>query len=94
MGEEVSIMFMPSKSQRGLWWDMVMETDGVDQDGYWLGWCPVHDKVRDPEVASAQFNFRKGVIRCLGDPCCHEGQRVMSLTNLTVRIMKEHHGER
>lgn len=90
MGDEVSIMYMPSQSQRDMWWELVMEADGVDQDGYWLGWCPVHDEKQDPDLASAQFNFRKGVMRCLGEPSCHQGKRVMSLTNLTVLMMRNH----
>lgn len=93
--EQVSIMYMPTPTQREMWWGLVMEADGVDQDGYWLGWCPVHDSVRDVELASAQFNFRKGVMRCLREPPCHEGKRVISLTNLTIMIMKGgEHGER
>lgn len=87
---EVSILYMPSKSQRAQWWQYVMEADGIDEQGYWLGHCPVHDEVKDPELASAQFNFRKGVMRCLGEPSCHEGRRVISLTNVTIMMM---HGE-
>lgn len=64
-----------------------MEVDGIDEHGYWLGWCPVHDEVQDPETASAQFSFRKGVMRCLGEPSCHEGRRVISLTNVTLMMM-------
>jgi hypothetical protein len=86
--QEVSIMFLPSKAQRAQWWGLVMEADGVDQDGYWLGFCPIHDKVRDPELASAQFNFRKGVMRCLGEPSCHGEKRSMSLTNVAIKMLE------
>lgn len=89
MSEEVSILFMPSQSQRGLWWGLVMPLDGVDQDGYWLGWCPLHDHEKDEDVATAQFNFRKGVMRCLAEPPCHPGKRVMSLMNVAIRIGEE-----
>lgn len=71
-----------------MWWRYVMEADGIDQDGYWLGHCPIHDEVKDPEVASAQFNFRKGVMRCLGVEPCHGEKRCMSLTNVTIMLMK------
>lgn len=87
MAVEVSIMYMPSKAQRELWWSLVMESDGVDQDGYWLGFCPIHDSVKDTELATAQFNFRKGVMRCLGEPSCHDGQRSMSLTNVAMKML-------
>lgn len=87
MTETVSIMYHPSPSQRTLWWHLVIEDDGVDQDGYWFGWCPLHGEARDPEQPTAQFNFRKGVMRCLGEPSCHAGQRVMSLTNVAIAKM-------
>jgi hypothetical protein len=86
MVEEVSILFMPSQSQKGLWWHLVMPDDGVDQDGYWLGWCPIHDSEKDEDTATAQFNFRKGVMRCLGEPSCHPDKRVMSLMNVALKI--------
>lgn len=66
-----------------------MVDDGTDQDGYWLGWCAIHDEEHDSEIATAQYNFRKGVMRCLGEPSCHEGKRVVSLTNVLLMVAKE-----
>lgn len=63
-----------------------MSEDGTDESGYWLGWCPLHDDVMDPEIPSAHFNFKAGVLRCLREPSCHEGQRVISLTNATIKL--------
>jgi hypothetical protein len=95
MEDEVSPLVMPTKSQRELWWHLVMADDGVDPAGYWLGWCPVHDEEHDPELASAQFNFRKGVMRCLGEPCCHDGKKVISLTNvMTMKMEGVNRGQR
>lgn len=85
---EVSPLLMPTQSQKDLWWHLVMEADGVDMDGYWLGWCAVHDREHDVEIATAQYNFRKGVMRCLGEPTCHEGKRVVSLTNVLMMMHK------
>jgi hypothetical protein len=70
-----------------------MEADGIDEAGYWLGWCPIHDDKQDTELASAQFSFRKGVMRCLGEPSCHEGRRVISLTNVAMMMLRTRDGE-
>ena len=86
MNEEVSILSMPSESQREMWWRFVIEADGADSDGYWLGWCPLHGETGDVERPTAQFNFRKGVLRCWAEPPCHEGKRTMSLTNAFIRM--------
>lgn len=79
--------FLPSKHQRLQWWRFVMESDGTNENGDWLGHCPLHDDVMDPELPSAQFNFKAGVLRCTGDPVCHPGQRAMSLYNVLVQLM-------
>lgn len=71
-----------------MWWRFVIEADGVNPEGYWLGWCPLHGTPGDANAPSAQFNFRKGVMRCLGEPSCHPEQRVMSLTNVIVKRME------
>lgn len=84
--DDVSPLYMPSKSQEAMWWHLVMVDDGVDQDGYWLGWCAIHGREQDTEIATAQYNFRKGVMRCLGEPSCHEGKRVVSLTNVLAMV--------
>lgn len=69
-----------------------MPDDGVDLEGNWLGWCAIHDKDHDSELATAQFNFRKGVMRCMGEPSCHEGKRALSLANVMVMMVGESSG--
>jgi hypothetical protein len=61
-----------------------MWSDGCDDAGNFLGWCPLHDTKREHE-GSAEFNFHKGVMRCQADPCCHP-KRAMSLVNVMVMI--------
>ncbi len=63
----------------------VLWSDGCDENGVFIGWCPLHDQGRQTE-ASAEFNFTKGIMRCAGDPCCHEGKRAMSIQNLIQRM--------
>lgn len=84
--EGVNPIHLPSEYQEGLWGDSVIVKDGTDQAGYWHGWCPIHDEVRNPDLPSALFNFESGVMVCQGDPSCHEGQRTMSLTNVLIRM--------
>lgn len=61
----------------------VVWEDGRDEQDNWIGWCPLHDPNKERE-ASAEFNFKKGVMRCAngaeGD--CHKGKRCMSLSNV------------
>lgn len=57
----------------------VLWDDGCDDDGNFIGHCPLHDSMRAVE-GSAEFNFTKGVMRCNRD--CHQGKRAMSLTNV------------
>lgn len=66
----------------------VLWDDGCDDDGNFIGHCPLHDSDRSVE-ASAEFNFVKGVMRCSKD--CHPGKRAMSLTNV-LKAMND--GER
>lgn len=63
----------------------VLWGDGCDDDGNFIGYCPLHDQAMEVE-ASAEFNFRKGVMRCANDPSCHPGKRAMSLGNLAKRM--------
>lgn len=83
--EKPGEMFLPNEFQKNLWWSFVIEEDGTDTEGYWHGWCPIHDNEHDKEVPTALFNFLKGVMKCNGDPCCHEG-RAMSLQNVLMRM--------
>ena len=82
----------PVFSQYEAW---VLWGDGADDEGNLLGHCPLHDKQREVE-ASAEFNFRKGVMRCQGDPRCDPRKRSaenngrvprsMSLVNLSAAM--------
>lgn len=84
---DIPPQYLPSDYQRKLWWKYVDEGSGVDDNGNWLGQCPLHK--RDPDAPTAWFNFRAGVLKCLGDPSCHEGHRAMSLNNVMIRLAAE-----
>lgn len=77
----------PSDSQRDLWWEYIIEDDGADPDGWWLGRCPLHDKEGVGVEPTAQFNFQHGALRCMGDPCCHQ-KRTMSLNNVLIEMVR------
>lgn len=68
--------------------DWVVWTDEAVDD-YFIGFCPFHDPQRLRE-GSAEFNFKKGVVRCITGPegKCHPGKRVMSMSNMFA-AMKE-----
>lgn len=76
----------PTDRQRDMWGQLTFFDDGATADGWWLGWCPLHDTARDPQQASAQFNFKKDVYRCTAEEPCHAPKRAMSLTNLKARV--------
>lgn len=78
--------FRPTERQSTMWMDLVFVEDGTTAEGWWIGWCPLHDQVRDPQHATAQFNFQKDVYRCTNDEPCHAPKRAMSLTNLKTRM--------
>lgn len=62
-------------------------SDGCDEKGNFIGHCPLHDKDdEDEDVASAEFNFHKGIMRCFGDPSCHPGKRAVSLDTVARRM--------
>jgi hypothetical protein len=81
--------FLPNEFQKNLWWGLVIEKDGTDGEGYWHGWCPLHDNTQDPETPTALFNFLRGVMKCNGEPSCHPGQRAISLQNVFVRMYRK-----
>lgn len=60
--------------------------DGADEFGYFIGHCPICDPQRQRE-ASGEFNFSKGVFRCLAK-CCHPGKNAMSIARLADRILR------
>jgi hypothetical protein len=76
---------IPTLYQLADWGDWYDQNAGPT-DGWWLGWCPLHDKRHQTGFKpSAMFNFWNGTMRCLRDPTCHE-KRVVSLHNLKVLV--------
>lgn len=75
--------WLPSPTQHRRWKDWVLWSDGCDDSGNFLGHCPMHDPDKITE-ASAEFNFMKNILRCQGDPTCHNGKRAMSLSNVRL----------
>ena len=73
--------FLPSPYRHPQFEPWVLWSEGCDDQGNFIGYCPMHDDGKETE-ASAIYNFLKDVIRCQGDPSCHDGQRAMSLTNV------------
>lgn len=67
----------------------VLWDDGCDEQGNFIGHCPLHDVDRAVE-GSAEFNFVKGVMRCSSD--CHPGKRAMSITNVAKAMDDGHSG--
>jgi hypothetical protein len=77
---------MPSKAQI-LSWEPWLKIDKApviqnSTDGWWAGWCPLHDKDHHKGRASAMFNFRYGSYRCLRAEPCHAPKKGMTLVNL------------
>lgn len=79
---DISLVALPSAYQLSSWNTYVDWEDGPDDEGDWFGRCPLHQ-----ESANAIFNFKKGVLRCDGEPSCHEGKRAMSLSNVLIRMV-------
>lgn len=84
----VPLSFLPSKWQWRFWGPFIDPGQGTDPDGAFLGWCPIHDTTRDRERMSAVFNFAKGIMRCEGDPSCHQGKRAVSLSNVAIKMIR------
>lgn len=83
-GMDIPDEFMPSDHQKRMWSSFTDPSSDPDGDGNWLGWCPIHDRLHADDVPSAHYNFKRGVMRCLNDPPCHEGKRAISLSNLII----------
>lgn len=75
--------WLPSPAQHRRWEPWVVWKDGCDDQGNFIGHCPMHDPSKQTE-ASAEINFMKNILRCQGDPSCHEGKRAMSLSNVSL----------
>lgn len=85
---DAEVNFRPTPNQFDLWGKYVpMEGREPDEQGDWLGWCPLHDpQGRKNRKFSAIFNFHRGSMRCLADKPCHEPKRAISLTNLAIKM--------
>jgi hypothetical protein len=79
--------FKPSTYWFAKWQSWIDWSSPVDDEGNFIGSCPLHDAGKSEE--SAVFNFFKGVMRCGGDPSCHEGKRAMSMRNVLARMDSE-----
>jgi hypothetical protein len=80
--------WLPSPAIHRRFEPWVLWTDGADDTGNLLGWCPIHDKDKQMD-GSAEFNFFKNIMRCQGDPPCHIGKRSMSLTNVINAMIND-----
>lgn len=77
---DVDDWLMPTGPQYTTFKRWVCWGDGTDEQGRFLGWCPLHDQPGD--APSALFNFNKGMFWCQADPSCHHPRRAMSIQNL------------
>lgn len=97
---DVPEIYYPTEYMRNRWGRfLIMQSGAVSPDGWWSGWCPMHDPDgSDPEQPSAEFNFHMGCFRCIkpGEDGkaseCHDlnktGKRrksMMSLVNLAIK---------
>lgn len=84
--------YMPSKWFRERLWSYVFPYDGIDEAGWWLGWCPLHDEGHDPRHATARYNFKLGHFKCMRVPeSCHAPKKATTLVNL-VKMMEARRG--
>lgn len=51
-------------------WAKWIDRSSEPVNGWWAGWCPLHDCGR-AEVGSAEFNFLNGTFHCTNVPRCH-----------------------
>ena len=77
--------FVPSMQDFERLRKWVCWSDGLDPDGRWLGFCPIHDRSRRSE-GSATYDFVKGMFRCNGEIPCHKGKRAISINNLYLEL--------
>lgn len=77
---DTQLPYLPTAHQHELWAQYVDWKEGCNDDGSWLGHCPMCG-------SGAVFAFHHGVLRCDGD--CHKGKRAMSLQNAWTRMHQE-----
>lgn len=83
-GVSVGIENLPSMQQFEIWGKFVLWADGIDPEGRFLCFCPLHDMNRRDE-GSGLISFGKGMFWCNTDPSCL-GQRAMSFPNVYLRL--------
>lgn len=78
----------PSPMQYAAWGAYVDNGAAPDENGWWNGWCPLHDGKPSPVVLAytAQFNFAAGAMLCLRETPCHEAPNGITLTNLQIKL--------
>lgn len=83
--------FWPTRRQYTIFSPFIAFDKGTDLDGWWYGYCPLHDlRYRSADApASAMFHWHYGAMRCLRDDPCHPGKKAISLANLLVRMPKD-----
>lgn len=78
----------PTSAEWRFWKSYIPTTSVPDPDGWWWGWCPLHDTVKQDGVWTAQISFAKGCMRCLGEVSCHTPKRARSLINIVIDYMR------
>lgn len=83
--------YLPLIRMHAVYWKYIIPQMGVDTEGSFYGWCPLHDEVKDPKTPSAQFNFQKSFMRCMKpmDERCTGKKRAISLGNLERSITEK-----
>lgn len=77
---ECPAQYLPSAWQFSQVAELVHWSDGCDPHGNFNGHCVVHDSLKEEDL-SAEYNFDRGVMRCLRSPSCHAPKRAMSIVN-------------
>ena len=67
-------------------WGKWISKEIAPVNGWWSGWCPLHDHKRQ-ELGSAEFNFLNGTYHCTNTPRCHH-RGGMSLSQLADAVVK------
>lgn len=83
--------FWPTRRQYTIFSTFIAFDKGADPDGWWYGYCPLHDPGQHPAgtLASAMFHWHYGAMRCLKDSPCHPGKTSITITDLLVRMPKD-----
>lgn len=74
--------------EKGVWEMFLAPKFGQDEEGYWSGYCPMHDE-QCQSPGSAGFNFERGLWRChRPSGSCLAPKRYGSTSNLFNWIEK------